>query len=540
MLKTISPVRAVTWNKDGTTFAYAEEKNIFVRDSSGYTLIQSIETSNDPINFLEFTQNTVGDGLNQLASLSQDKYLRFWILPEKDPLHVSKVEGEGQPTAFAYNNNGNYIATADTDGTIKIYMQNYLTNTFISRTLGTLNVPVYSLQFSYDNRYLVSGSADDSACIWNTASGKLVQAFPYYSESKVPVLITNDSNNIIMTTDANTAGIFDMSFNKLRQITTDVAIKSMQVSSDGAKLIILTADNVFHFYSIEGASLTNYIPAFNESPITAYAFNNVTSKVVICHEDGSLYVLDLRNLLLDPDEEPEAFAAVTEKEKESGEVDDSEKETSEETKPYDPYAKDRKAKEENEPEKEELPEPEEDANTFYKDGHGIIANFGVGMMPNPYSMNIHLTLGYRNYELLKPFYFGGFIEPFMGFPSSSYPYSYEYDGTTLSNPVMVGARLYAPFGICIYPLRNDFEIFAEVYPGIAFTKLWNGRFDQLSAATKFYPSFLMGIKFGVAWDFMNLTIGGNYDFMFGFSASIEAGVIINLGGSRTIWGKKRK
>ena len=95
------------WNKDGTTFAYAEEKNIFVRDSSGYTLIQSIETSNDPINFLEFTQNTAGDGLNQLASLSQDKYLRFWILPEKDPLHVSKVEGEGQPTAFAYNNNGN-------------------------------------------------------------------------------------------------------------------------------------------------------------------------------------------------------------------------------------------------------------------------------------------------------------------------------------------------------------------------------------------------------------------------------------------------
>lgn len=541
MIKTLSPVRSVSWNKNGTTFAYAEDKNIFVRDSSGYMLLQSIETPNDPINFLQFTQNTEGDGLNQMAALSEDRYLSFWILPQTAPVHVSREESEAAPTALAYNINGNYIATGNSDGLIKVYMQNYLTNAFISRTFGELGSPIYSLNFSQDNKYLISGSADDSACIWNVASGKLIKAFPYYSESKVPVLISRDSLHVCMATSPNTIGIFDLEFQKLREIRTEAEIKSIRLSSDESKLIILTEDNIFHFYDIFTADITNYIPAYNESPITAFAFNNVTTKVVICHEDGSLYVLNLEDVLFSPDEKPQTYSAVIGEEKESGEVGEYEKVEDPEEKVEEERAaiKPKEEKEKRE-KKEVLPDEEEDVEKFYKDGHGIIINFGVSMLPSPFTVDIHLPIGYRNYGLLTPFYFGGFMDLLLGFPGSDYPYSYNFNGETMASPVMLGARLYAPFGICIYPLRNDFEIFAEVFPGIAFTKLWNGRFDSYSAASKFFPSFFTGLKVGVAWDFMNLAIGGTYDAMFGFSFSVEAGVVLNLGGSRTIWGKKRK
>ena len=245
MIRTVNPVRAVTWNKNGSTFAYAEDKKIILRDSSGYKLIQTIETNNGVIDFLQFPQSTGGIG-DQLVSLSKDNVLEFRILPQIDPIHVARSDSKNISTALGYNYNGNYIATGCDDGSITLQLQNYLTNVFISRSISKLEASINSLYFSRNNKFLVSASADDSVCLWDVASGKLINAFPYYSQSKVPVLMTNDNKNIIMTTDRNKIGVFNHNFKQLRSIQTEVDIQSMTISADGNKLIILTKDNFFY------------------------------------------------------------------------------------------------------------------------------------------------------------------------------------------------------------------------------------------------------------------------------------------------------
>ena len=55
-----------------------------------------------------------------------------------------------------------------------------------------------------------------------------------------------------------------------------------------------------------------------------------------------------------------------------------------------------------------------------------------------------------------------------------------------------------------------------------------------SMASQFFPSFSMELKIGAAWDFINLSLCGNYDFIQGLTFRVEFGALINIGGTRTI------
>lgn len=524
MLKTASPVICITWNKDGTSFSYAENKNIIVRDSANYSLTQVIETENDNIILLKFPQSTAGEGLDQLASLSKDNVLELRILPQRKPINSVNPNSEDStfitaPSALAYNQNGNYIATGDENGLITIYMQNYLTNGIISRELSELGTPITSLYFSRDNKLLVSGSMDSSAIIWDVASGKQLKALPYYSRTKAPVLITHDNKQILMPTAQNLIGIFDMNFNKIKEINTTENIKSIDLSADGNKLIVLCENNCFYFYDLQTCELLSYIPAFNPTPITSYAINNITSKIVLCHEDDSLYVLDIENVMLNPsDPAPEFFVEMT-----------NESENYEVTAP------------EPEPVPEEEPFDITKYKAFFKDGHGISIDFGASLLPSPFFLELYIPVGYKNYNLLFPFYFGGNIEWYIGFsPRDSYPYTYKVNGSFEHNPFLNGIRIYAPVGILIYPWQNGWSMFAQAAPGISLNWIWNGHLGKKGVTSKIFPAFFAELKIGAAWDFFNFSISGRYDAILGFSFATDIGFEFNLLGTRNFWGHKRE
>lgn len=177
---------------------------------------------------------------------------------------------------------------------------------------------------------------------------------------------------------------------------------------------------------------------------------------------------------------------------------------------------------------------QEDIKTYYKDGHGILADVGIKTQKKPYLFDLSLTTGYYNYDILQPFYFGGIISGSIGFPVSDFPYKYHTESETINNPVYVDLFFGIPIGFSIYPWKNSVELYAEIDNGLGLVKLWNGGFGQNSVAGKFYPIYELKVKIGVAWDFINLSLCGNYDIMKGVSFEIQLGCIINIGGTRTI------
>lgn len=189
---------------------------------------------------------------------------------------------------------------------------------------------------------------------------------------------------------------------------------------------------------------------------------------------------------------------------------------------------------------------DEDIKTLFKDGHGVIVNVGLHKIKNlsltgnnlykaePFPYAINTIAGYRNYDLIRPFYFGGTIDPTFCITSDDFPYKYHTSTGQEINPVFVSGKVYAPLGICMYPLKNSLEVYMEMGLGVSTNCLWNGSFGVAAKRSKFQPAFYGNVKLGAAWDFINISLCGSYDAIVGMGFGIEIGALINIGGTRTI------
>lgn len=244
----------------------------------------------------------------------------------------------------------------------------------------------------------------------------------------------------------------------------------------------------------------------------------------------------------EPELSPEELKAQAAAEKKAQkEAEKAEREAQEEAEKARKAEEKRKTKNKKEKELKERKVPEEeDIKTLFKDGHGILANAGIHFMSDPNLLEISLPVGYRNYDLIRPFYFGGTVEPYFSIPDKEYPFNYTVGGEKMKSPSLVGTKIYVPAGFCIYPLRNSLEIYTEMGLGISLNQLWNRKLGSKLIHTKVYPAFFGNLKVGAAWDFLNLSLCANYDAILGISFGAEIGAIVNIGGSRTIGSLKYK
>ena len=187
---------------------------------------------------------------------------------------------------------------------------------------------------------------------------------------------------------------------------------------------------------------------------------------------------------------------------------------------------------------EEIPEeevPEEEKHEYealalirYKNTDTITFKLKVSYIPKPYILGISLAAGYLDYKLLQPFYFGGFLEPHVGIPQKEFPYKYELNGAAIKGPLIIGGKLYAPFGICVFPFQENIEFFVEIAPGISLNKMWNTKFGAESISSRMFAAFYASLRTGVSYKGFSFFIEGNYDAILGFGVSAGIGYSINF------------
>ena len=156
----------------------------------------------------------------------------------------------------------------------------------------------------------------------------------------------------------------------------------------------------------------------------------------------------------------------------------------------------------------------------YKNTDAITFRLKGSVAPGPYILGASFGAGYISYKLIQPFYFGGFMESHIGFPQKNFPYKYQLHGSDISSPLIVGGKLYIPFGICVYPFQQNIEFFVDLAPGIVMNLLWNTKFGGDSITSRVFTGFYGAIKTGASYKNFSVFLEGNYDAVVGFGVSI--------------------
>ena len=361
--------------------------------------------------------------------------------------------------------------------------------------------------------------------VWDNEMQPVAQ-IPYDIQKSGRILINNDNIYPVIHAESDTSiAKFDYYSQKdLRSnFKTEVPVKDYDISLNKETLLILDQNDTLNIYNLNDSKLIGLLPSFSENPVTLFTIDSTLSKFLIAHEDNTIFVLENSKVLFPKNAklpEPEIISMDAEDalqqlyddsmDEEVSEDDIEEEETEDGKKLYEALAMIR-----------------------YKNSDTISFRLKGSVTPGPYILGASFAAGYTAYRFIQPFYFGGFLEPHIGFPQKDFPYKYSLGGSQISSPLIVGGKLYFPFGICVYPFQKNIELFVDIAPGLAFNMLWNTKFDN-AITSKLYTSFYASLKTGATYKNFTAYIEGNYDAILGFGFSIGIGYNLNIIFNKTI------
>ena len=75
-------------------------------------------------------------------------------------------------------------------------------------------------------------------------------------------------------------------------------------------LAVQTNKNQIEFYDLSTQEFIGFIPAYNSTFLTTFAFNSDNTSILIGHQDGSIYRFEIDTVFLEPNEIPPDWQVV--------------------------------------------------------------------------------------------------------------------------------------------------------------------------------------------------------------------------------------
>lgn len=419
---------------------------------------------------------------------------------------------------IAFSRDSNYIAEhlADTKE-LGLHFRLRYTSELVSRQVESVAAPVYSMAFSDDKELLAAAGTDGLVRVYSSFSGRLLYELPLGAEGRVPIHYIQGTYNILMAGGGRIT-VVDPTGAELASMETGSPVVYMKPLSDRRRVAALTAENRLELYRLEDGEYLGYVPSYNVTAMTSFAFSHDDGRLLMGHEDGSIYMVDLEEALVPPRRHP-VLRLIGE-----GEAVERGAEFTESIPPaeyadtVDVYHSPFEALE------------VEARGLFPEARHGVEALVGVSLLPRPHLLDVDITAGYLNAVWLHPFYVGGQLRLSVGWPQAEFPYNYRLYGEPLEAPLMMSVEADFPVGIVVTPFKSnrDIELYAEVGLGFSLHQLWNRRFGGTAIAGVLHPSFVASMAVGAGWRGLNLRLHGDYDTQLGFLFSVNVGYIFQL------------
>jgi WD40 repeat protein len=150
---------------------------------------------------------------------------------------------------------------------------------------------VYSVAFTTDGKYIVSGSGDSTLKVWDSSTGKEIKSFGGPAGHKnlvMSVSISPDGGLIASGGTDNTAKIWDFpSSGPMRALAQSEGANVVAVSPDGAKLAGGDKDGHVKIWNSADGKVLFQLTGHN-GPVTGLAFSGNGQLLISCGKDKTL------------------------------------------------------------------------------------------------------------------------------------------------------------------------------------------------------------------------------------------------------------
>lgn len=182
-------------------------------------------------------------------------------------------------------------------------------------------------------------------------------------------------------------------------------------------------------------------------------------------------------------------------------------------------------------EKEKDKDKDKKSSEFSRKKQFLVIGATGATAPDPFLFSVGLNIGYENFKLLYPFYFGVLLKPQIGFTSPSFfPYHYKTaDGSDFPVPGLIRGQLVAEVGYCVtLSEKHKLDLLISLCVGANVSTIWNFNFSS-SVASNFYFSFYADANVAIAYRYIYAMFTASYDAMLGFNFGGGLGLSIKLG-----------
>lgn len=227
-------------------------------------------------------------------------------MEETGNLIVLQTNGISQPTLLYTINVGSggsysldfspdnlYVAVDGNNDKVKVYNVN---SQALVKTLSGHTGNVLSVVYSPDGSKILSGSADNTAKLWDTA-GNVLNTFPNLNSDIVCVRFNTDGSRIFVAAKNGSIKTYNtMTFAEVSSITSPEDINQISISSDGEWLIAGCDTSARLFNTTNGSN----VATFNQpsgGKVYTVAFNPQALETVIGNSNGDVTVYSLTNII---------------------------------------------------------------------------------------------------------------------------------------------------------------------------------------------------------------------------------------------------
>ncbi|MEH1966025.1 WD40 repeat domain-containing protein [Nostoc sp.] len=247
--------------------------------------VNTLEGHSDEVNSVAYSPNG-----QQLASASTDKTIKIWDA-SSGQLLKTLTGHSNRVINVAYSPNGQQLASASTDKTIKIWDAS---SGKLLKTLIGHSDEVNSVAYSPNGQQLVSASADKTIKIWNVSSGKLLKTLTGHNKEVNSVTYSPNGQQLASASGDKTIKIWDVSSGKLLKTLTGhgSAVRSIAYSPNGQQLASASDDKTIKIWDASSGKLLKTLTG-HSGEVYSVAYSPNGQQLASASFDSTIKIWDI-------------------------------------------------------------------------------------------------------------------------------------------------------------------------------------------------------------------------------------------------------